>query len=217
MATIPIPRRLPSTVVIVVIGALCANEMSACGSSSKLRPDAPFFRDSTGAEFIRRDGPGNGLSPLVPRDGAIPFECDPFGIEWELVGRAPLSICAQPLTDSSTSNQPLELTCRPVVCESDADCPIGPDGADIVCRAGLCRFPADFPLLFSEVLSLCLSDVPRPTDCHDAGADLASQRAVDDAWRSCGDPSDAGEEIVNGSVPNRFSDTCKSPPRCRQL
>ena len=83
---------------------------------------------------------------------------------------------------SSTSGE----LCRLLACVDDGECPRYADD-QYACENGLCQLEGHDGLLSaSDMLALCLADVPRAADCADARTDPAVMMAYAQVEAACG-------------------------------
>jgi len=138
-------------------GCLAAASLTLVLGCSSNNEEERSFTDTTGAVFVRKcEGDS---CDLYPEQAGCGSGATMIGSRWLLV-------C------SEHGRVVWDDNCRPVVCESAADCQFFRGGTGYECVEGLCENPDwDGTWSSSAVTAYCLRDVSRAEYCKDDGGD----------------------------------------------
>ena len=196
------------------ITATCATLATlfvAC-SSSPNASNPKTLRDTTGLVFGWSCD--QTCSVNAPRNAPLPADCG-SGVHYDYDDIRIALICLsvpQPQVGPGVS-QFLDTSCRPVACDTSAECPRFAE-ANFECKAGLCQRIGDSFTAVTELdaVALCLSSVPRSPSCSAAGADPVVQQAETAAQASCSPPNPNPPPDATGYT---LLERCQVPQGCR--
>lgn len=134
-----------------------------------------LLRDTTGAELGWSCESGRCVVVQESFSPPVPTEC---GERTEhLVGAGPIAILCAVSQGSRGQDVVHELTCRPVACADELDCPQWEERT-YACVEGICQSAASWAFDRLDLSALCLSDLPRHRSCPEAAADPIVQERM---------------------------------------